>query len=76
MTFQRNLLSPISSLPMDCPARRAGQAMIEFVIALLAVVIVIAGFFPNAIIALPVAIVLMILVLVILRMLIGGKIEN
>ncbi len=30
---------------MACPARRAGQAMVEFVIAILVVVIILAGFF-------------------------------
>ncbi len=46
------LLSIISNSTMACPARRAaqpraraGQAMVEFVIAILAVVIVVAGFF-------------------------------
>ncbi len=42
------LLSIISNSTIACPARargRAGQAMVEFVIAILAVVIIVAGFF-------------------------------
>ncbi len=41
------LSSPISYLlsPISTAARRSGQAMVEFVIAILAIVIVVAGFF-------------------------------